>query len=113
AWSGEKISAAPLPQQWIWDVVVDPDDENVIYVVCSGFATQHVFKGVVGASGAMWTAASGAGAGALPDAPVFAMTIRPGNPKTFYIGTDVGVYVSTNPAASWTLFNSGLPNTAV
>jgi hypothetical protein len=39
--------------------------------------------------------------------------IDPLNATHFYVGTDIGVFRTTNAGATWQLFNDGLPNTAV
>ena len=62
------------------------------------FSTPHVWKTVnAGASWADWT-----GTG-LPDAPVNALLVDASvTPAQIYAGTDVGVFVSSTTAASWT-----------
>jgi hypothetical protein len=79
----------------------------------AGFGTPHVWRGDVSGAAPAWASFSGDGNGALPDAPVFALAIRPTTPLEFFAGTDVGVYRSTDDGATWSLFNSGLPNTAI
>ncbi|MCH8255940.1 MAG: hypothetical protein IID06_11375, partial [Gemmatimonadetes bacterium] len=49
----------------------------------------------------------------LPDLPVNAVLIEPGTPDNIYIGTDLGAFVSTDAAATWSPFNDGLPLVAV
>jgi hypothetical protein len=72
----------------------------------------HVYKTQVG--GAVWTAASGSGGGALPsDLPVNTILIEPSAPSHLWIGTDRGVFKSTDGGASWSPFNTGLPNVPV
>ena len=112
AWTATRVSAPPLPSLWIWDVSTDPASIDTLYVSMAGFGSPHVWRGEI-AGAPVWNAISGNGADALPDAPVFAFAIRPGTPNEFYIGTDVGVYQSLNGGSTWSLFNSGLPNTAI
>ncbi|MDX1396404.1 MAG: hypothetical protein R3195_18630 [Gemmatimonadota bacterium] len=47
--------------------------------------------------------------------PDFVHVVRedPVNPDLLYVGTDVGVYVSTNRGGSWTKFMNGLPTVPV
>jgi len=108
------ISQAPLPGRYIWDVSPLPGATGTVIAVMNGFGGGHVFRGVVPATGAAtWTDISGTGAGALPDIPVNALVIDPGVATTMYIGTDIGVFRTTDGGANWALFSDGLPNCAV
>jgi hypothetical protein len=49
----------------------------------------------------------------MPDIPVNALAIEPGNPDIMYIATDVAVFRTTNGGTTWTQFSEGLPNCAV
>ncbi len=110
AWTATLISAAPLPEGFIWDVGAIPGNPNELVVVMSGFGFAHVWRGAVPAAGAAaWTDISSN----LPDIPVNALVIEPGAPDTMYIATDVAVYRTTNGGGSWTQFSQGLPNCAV
>lgn len=114
AWTATAIHAAPLPGNWIWDVMARPDNPNIVIVAMSGFGISHVWRGVVPAAGAAaWTNISGSAAGILPDVPVNALVIDPLAPDTYYIATDVAVYRTTNNGTTWTQFSEGLPNCAV
>ena len=63
-----------------------------------GFPTSHVWK--TANAGASWTDWTGTG---LPDAPVNALLVDSSvTPSQVYAGTDVGVFVSSTTAASWT-----------
>jgi hypothetical protein len=114
-WTATAIHAAPLPNRWIWDVAVDPANSNSITVVDGGFGGAHVWRGVVNAAGtgATWTDVSGTAPQRLPDIPFYAIAVDPAAAGTYYAGSDVGVWRTTDDGAHWTLFNEGLPNTAV
>lgn len=114
-WTATAIHASPLPTRWIWHIVVSPTDSNAITVALGGFGGGHVYRGVVNLAGtsATWTDRSGSGATGLPDAPANSLAPDPAHPLTFYVGTDVGVYVSTDDGTTWNDFRQGLPNTAV
>lgn len=73
----------------------------------SGMPSQHLFRTADG--GQSWVNVSGN----LPDVPVTALAVDPGDPADLFIGTDVGAFRSTNGGASWTSFNEGLPNVSV
>ena len=92
-----------LPDRIFLDVAVHPNDDQIAYVVASGFGAGHVFKTTD--SGATWTDVTGT----LPDAPASAVAVDPLFPDEVYVGTDVGVFVSRDGGASWASFNAGLP----
>ena len=46
-------------------------------------------------------------------APFRGIAIDPADPNGLFVGTDVGVFHSTNGGASWSSYNQGLPNVAV
>ena len=109
-WSARPLHAAPLPTGlWIWDVHSLPGAADTIVVAFSGFGlAQHVWRGSVPASGtATWTAASNG----LPDVPMYALAF--GSATQWFVGTDIGVYRSTDAGASWSNYSQGLPNTAI
>jgi len=64
-----------------------------------GFPTSHVWKTVN--AGTSWTDWSGSGASELPDAPVNALLVD-AEAAQVYVGTDVGVFVSSTATAGWT-----------
>ena len=92
----------------ISSVAMDSSDATgkTAYVGIMGFSTtayptSHVWKTTN--AGATWTDWSGAGATELPDAPVNALLVDSTvTPSQIYAGTDVGVFVSSTSAPSWT-----------
>ena len=112
-WIATAIHALPLPtQRWIWDIQTLPNDNNTFIVVMSGFGTPHIWRGnfIPNSGTTTWTDISGTG---LPDIPVNALAIEPSSPNTMYVGTDIGVFQTTNGGMTWTPFSQGLPNCAV
>jgi len=84
-------------------MAVDPRDPNVLYVTRGGFeAGQKVFVTTDG--GNQWANISGS----LPNFPVNCILVDPDRPDDVYIGTDLGVFVSSN-GADWLPFNQGMP----
>jgi hypothetical protein len=81
----------------------------------SGFGTPHVWRGTLAAGGGgwTWTDISGAAPNRLPDVPANSLQIEPTAGSTMYVGTDIGVFRTTDAGGSWQPFNDGLPNTAV
>jgi hypothetical protein len=91
----------------ISSVAMDSSDGigNTAYVGIMGFSvlpsypTSHVWK--TANAGASWNDWSGTGATELPDAPVNALLVD-AQTGLIYAGTDVGVFVSSTSAPSWT-----------
>jgi len=52
-------------------------------------------------------------AGGIPLGPINVVREDPKNPEVLYVGTDLGVYVSSDRGASWDALVAGLPNTFV
>ena len=101
-----------IPNKYVARVVIDPNNADTAYVTVDGFtggtgATQsHVWKTTnINGTSTAWTAKNSG----LPDVPVNAMVVDPNDSNDLYIGTDVGVYASTNGGTSWTPFGTGLP----
>ena len=96
-----------LPDRFPVDIVVDPNDDSIVYVTLSGFGVSHVFKSID--AGDTW---QDIGAG-LPDVPTNAVIVDPQFPQNIYVGNDLGVYVSLDGGASWQEFSDGLPDAVI
>ncbi|MBZ0269363.1 T9SS type A sorting domain-containing protein [bacterium] len=88
-------------------VLAHPTDVQTALVTFSGYSAANV--AITTDMGASWTDVTGD----LPHQPVNAIAIDPQFPDDWYIGTDVGVWTSTNGGANWTPFDTGLPNAVV
>jgi len=96
-----------LPVRSVTDIAVDPADWQTAYVTFSGFNSGHVYRTVDG--GGTWQNVSGT----LPDIPVNAVLVDPADRGVVFAGTDLGVFVSADSGASWTVLDDGFPNVAV
>jgi photosystem II stability/assembly factor-like uncharacterized protein len=85
------------------DVEADPSDPSRAFIVLSGFGTAHFYA----YDGSGWEA-MGTG---LPDVP--ANTVVAVTSSVILVGTDVGVYRSTDGGATFTPWNGGMPLGAV
>jgi len=100
-----------LPQKgYVSSVAVDPTDGNVAYATYSTFGVVHVWKSVN--AGTNWTPLDGTGDGSLPDVPVHSVVVDPAHPSHLYIGTDLGVFASTDGGQTWLVENTGFANVA-
>ncbi len=104
--------SAGFPARYVGRIAISPVDQNTAYVALGGFGIvgSHVMKTTnLNAAAPTWVA-SGNG---IPDIPTNGLVIDPANPNTLYAGTDIGVFRSTDGAASWVPFSAGLPRVAV
>jgi len=106
---GEDEGGRPLQPaaSGVGEILVDPNNAAVAYLVKDRFGGGHVFMTTT--AGASWSDVSGN----LPDLPTHAIALDPRGSQTLYVGTDQGVYRSTTGGQSWSLFGSGLPNAIV
>ena len=93
-------------------LLVDPTNNLIAYAVRDRFDDQfnrgHVFRTTDG--GQSWTDISGD----LPELPTNTMVLHPrASTHILYVGTDDGVYASTDLGAHWARFGMGLPNAQV
>ena len=98
-----------LPNKTITYVIVNPNDENTVWVTLSGYTSgQKVYKSTDG--GNNWENISGT----LPNVPVNCIELDNSSTlETVYIGTDLGVFTSDSTLSDWNLFNNNLPNVIV
>ena len=99
-----------LPGRTITSVTVYPTDANLVFLTFSGFGTGKVYKSSNG--GTSWVSISGN----LPDSPVndiYVHTNNPGYPNTFFVATDIGIFVTENDGTNWFEISSSMPNTVV
>jgi len=62
----------------------------------------------------VWTNVSGSGATALPETPINAVMRDPYQSSIWYVGTDIGLFMTTDSGATWRNMNAlGLPNVHV
>jgi hypothetical protein len=93
---GYAIAAVALDSS---DISGDTAYAGIMGFSAQSYPTSHVWKTV--RAGAAWADWTGSGSTALPDAPVNALIVDPQAGK-IYAGTDVGAFVTTTSAPSWT-----------
>ncbi|HUR12444.1 MAG TPA: T9SS type A sorting domain-containing protein [Flavitalea sp.] len=91
-----------LPDRFVMDFAISATNDDSVWIVLGGYGTSHVFVSADG--GATWTS-KGTG---LPDVPHNAVLVDPKNPRTIYVGNDLGIYVSPDAGTTWYDFNNGL-----
>ncbi len=89
-------------------LVWDPVQIDVAYATYAGFGGVHVWKTTDG--GANWIGMDGSGLTGLPDIPVHSLVVDPDDRDRIYLGTDLGVFVSTDGGLNWAVENTGFAN---
>ncbi|MFN0119278.1 MAG: hypothetical protein ACKV2V_02130, partial [Blastocatellia bacterium] len=106
------VTKEPLPNRFVTDIATDPNNAMRAVVTYSGFNSVtparpgHVF--VTMDLGESWRDISGN----LPDVPVTSAAIDPYDNNALYIGTDLGVFRTTNGGAIWERLDNGMPRIA-
>ncbi len=100
-----------VPDRYITDFAVHKSDPRRVLVTLSGFAAGHLQYSSDG--GASWLDISGSGTSALPDAPANTVFWHPEDDNTIYVGTDVGLFVSTDLGSTWRVDNNGVGNVII
>lgn len=98
------------PQQgYVSSLTFDPVDPQIAYATYSTFETKHVWKSKDG--GDKWVPIDGTVAGQkIEDIPVHSLVVDPANRDHLYVGTDLGVFASTDGGATWAVENTGFAN---
>lgn len=103
---------ADLPKDlWVSRIVAGKHDKNVVYLTLNGYRNDD-FRAYVYRSdnqGDSWSNISAN----LPDEAVNVLYEDPTQPNLLFVGTDHGLYVSLDRAASWSAMSNGLPSVAV
>lgn len=104
------------PANWVKRVAPRPGYSYDILVGMSTLGPGNLWRCAnTTAATRVWTNVSGAGATALPSVPVNAIAHDPFNTAIWYVGTDVGVFMSSDSGGTW--YNAtnawGLPNVRV
>ena len=103
-----------IPNRFVGRVMFDPSNKNTAYVALGGYmastttANSHLWKITNLDTTPVLTGMPG-----LPDVPMQAIAVDSTNGNRVYVGTDIGVYASTDGGVSWTPFGTGLPVVSV
>jgi hypothetical protein len=98
-------SASRPREGWVTSVTLDPDNPDIVYATYGNFGGSHVFRSDDG--GANWRSLDGSGDRALPDIPVHSLVVDFSDRSRVYLGTDLGVFDSTDGGARWMIEETG------
>lgn len=105
-WAGNTltdVSGGQIPNRYVTDIHVDPNNSRNVYATLGGFGTGHVYRTTN--AGVSWLDITGN----LPDVPHQSVCIDPLYPQNIYAGNDLGVYITTNSGLNWFEFRTGMP----
>lgn len=88
-------------------ITLSPHDSRRIFVAFGGFQRDNLWRS--DDSGTTWQAI----AGALPQAPIRAVSVHPSKSDWIYVGTEVGIFASEDAGAHWSPTNEGPANVSV
>lgn len=86
---------------WVSSLAFDPSDAQTLYATYSTFGGSHVWRSRDG--GLSFSAIDNN----LPNLPAHSIAVHPSNSNMLYLGTDLGLFVSSNGGESWTAEESG------
>jgi len=89
--------------QYISDLVVDNTNDEICYATLGGTSGVHVLKSID--YGHSWTNISGD----IPNIAANSIIMKTVPSRILFVGTDIGVFKSTNEGTNWASFNTGLP----
>jgi hypothetical protein len=98
-----------LPNGFIEDIAFDPLNDNVMSVVYGTYQNDGNKVYLTTNGGSSWTNITGN----LQNMPLRSVVIDHSDSSYIYLGAEIGVYVKSMNASTWTLHNTALPNTAV
>jgi len=110
-WKVISTGGTPTPNRYVTRILVDPDNSNVVYVTLGGFSTNNVWKTTNG--GATWSSITGTGTGTLPQVPVRAIVRDLYSANSLMVGTEIGVFSTTDGGQSWSVSNDMPTNVSV
>ena len=89
----------------------DPQDPLRVYATYATFGGHHLWTS--GDGGVSWQAVGTDGSRRFPNLPAHSVIVDPARSERIFVGTDLGVYVSTDGGATWATERSGFANTVV
>lgn len=106
--SSWNLRTSGLPNLSVTKITTDPGSPATAYVTFSGYtASSKIYKTTN--YGTNWTNISGN----LPNIPTNCVLVNPANTNNLFVGTDLGVFSTTDGGSSWVADNAGMANVPV
>lgn len=93
---------------FVSSIAFHPTDPLRLWATYATFGGPHVWESRDG--GLSWSPIDGSGPRRLPDLPVHSVVADPDRPDRLFLGTDLGVFVSTTGGQQWSAENTGFAN---
>jgi photosystem II stability/assembly factor-like uncharacterized protein len=111
--AGSATSATSWPgvvprEGFVSSIAFHPTDPFRLWATYATFGGPHVWESRDG--GLSWSPIDGSGPRRLPDLPVHSVVADPDRPERLFLGTDLGVFVSTTGGQQWSIENTGFAN---
>jgi len=105
--SWTRVDQSGFPYRFPTSITIDTNNHSRVFVTFGGFRPDNVWRTTNG--GQTWTNLSSN----LPEAPVYTFAMWHRNPNWLYVGTEIGVFATSDGGATWSPSNTGPANTAV
>jgi photosystem II stability/assembly factor-like uncharacterized protein len=106
-----KVDALTMPNRMVTRLAIDPANPNIVFATFGSYSSDNLWKTTNG--GLNWADSTGVGASGLPDAPIRSVVFHPALSSWIYVGTEVGIFASTDGGATWGLPHDGPANVSV
>jgi len=100
-WTRVDENPTALPNRWVSDIAINPNNHNEVWVVFGGDNIDNVWFTTDG--GSTWSNRSGTAPYDLPALPVNTVRVHPSNSNWIYIGTDLGVLSTMDKGLNWSV----------
>jgi photosystem II stability/assembly factor-like uncharacterized protein len=119
---GETFTAVPTPVDLspgrISGLATHPDDDQVAFALFSAFRAPKILR--TKDLGQTWEDLSGffrapakASSNGFPDVAVHDLLVLPGRTSEIWVGTSIGIFISTDDGGTWQFADNGLPAVSV
>lgn len=90
-----------IPERMIRDIIIDPNEENRLYICLASYNQPGIM--VSTNYGLDWNFLDN---NSLTDVPIHCLIIDPNDSNILYVGTDLGLFYSTDQGSNWKSYNT-------
>ncbi len=88
-----------LPGRHCTRIVLDPRNRQTVYALFGGYSRENLWSTTNG--GTTWAPVGSTGTRGLPPAPAFDLAIHPDDSKVMLVGTEMGLFLSSDGGKTW------------